>query len=72
MNFHYRLAAIKCIMSTFQVHDQSDNFNVKLRKHVANVTFIVIPKIVGALTLIAIDDTCNDILKTVIHLLLFY
>lgn len=64
--FHRRIAAIKCIMSAFQVHDHVNNPKNKMRHQIADVTYILIPKLVGTFTVIALEkETSNDTLKTV-------
>lgn len=42
-------------MSVFQVHDDADEDNVVQRKCVANVVFLLIPKIIATITNIALD-----------------
>lgn len=53
-------------MSVFQVHDEANENDIEQRSHIANVIFILIPKIVRTLTNIATGDkTISDSLKVV-------
>lgn len=64
--FYHRIAGVKCIMSAFQVHDHVNNSKNNLRHQIANVIFIVIPKILGTLTLISSEKgISNNALKAV-------
>ncbi|XP_055307630.1 uncharacterized protein LOC129571804 [Sitodiplosis mosellana] len=59
-----RIAAVKCIMSLFQVHDATDERNTKQRQYIADVVFVLIPKIVRTLTNIAVgSNTLSETLK---------
>lgn len=54
-------------MSVFQVHIEANSDNVEQRRQVANVTYLLIPKIVRSLTIISTsDNTHNDDPKMVI------
>lgn len=37
------------MMSIFQVHNESDDSNFVQRKHVAGITFLILPKIMSTL-----------------------
>lgn len=40
-------------MSIFQVHNECDDENTDQRKHIADITFLLIPKIMSTLTNVA-------------------
>lgn len=44
-----RLAAVNCLMSIMQVHDEADFTDVVLRDQIANVIFLFLPKILSTL-----------------------
>lgn len=41
------------MMSIFQVHNESDDSNFVQRKHVAGITFLILPKIMSTLANVA-------------------
>lgn len=51
-----RLVAIKCILSIFWVHDEADHTDIVLRARIADVLFLVIPKVLSTLCDVAIGD----------------
>lgn len=51
-----RLSAIKCILSIFWVHDEADFTDIVLRARVADVLFVIIPKVLSTLSAVAIGD----------------
>lgn len=50
------MAAIKCIMSLEYVHDEADPDDIVLRQQIADVVFILLPKIVSTLIQVATGD----------------
>lgn len=52
----YRIAAVECIMSIFQVHSENDDGNTEQRKLVSNITFLLIPKLMSTLTNVATSN----------------
>lgn len=50
------MAAIKCVMSLEHVHDAADFEDVVLRNQIADVVFILLPKIVSTLIQVATGD----------------
>lgn len=53
-------------MSVFQVHDAADEGNTKQRQYVADVVFLLIPKIIMTLTNVAVgSNTLSETLKMV-------
>lgn len=59
-----RIAGINCITSVFQVHTDLNVSEVKQRQQVADLVFIVIPKIIA--TLLKVTTESNDTLIAVI------
>lgn len=55
-NFDCRMASIKCIMSLMCVHDEADFEDIVLRNQIADVVFILLPKLVTTLIQIATGD----------------
>lgn len=51
-----RLAAVQCIMSLFWVNDDADLDDIVLRAHVADTTFLLIPKVLKTLVDVASGD----------------
>lgn len=62
--FLQRTAGINCITSVFQVHTDLNVSEVKQRQQVADLVFIVIPKIIA--TLLKVTTESNDTLIAVI------
>lgn len=53
-------------MSAFQVHDHLDNSRKNMRHQIADLTFILVPKLFGTFTLISSGKgASNDTLKMV-------
>lgn len=52
--FSIRFAALKSTMSVFQVHDETEERDAKQRRCIADVMFLLIPKIVSTLTNVAV------------------
>lgn len=62
-----RLKAVQCIQSIFWVHDDADHGDIVLRAHIADVLFLIIPKVLGTMCDIATgDETQGDALIKVI------
>lgn len=58
-----RIAAIKCMMSIFQVNDDADESDIVLRHHIADNVFLLIPKIIKTLCNIAtMNETHGELL----------
>lgn len=54
--FLNRIAAIRCIMSVEQVHDEADESDIVVRRQIGDIVFVVLPKIVNTLTNIATSE----------------
>lgn len=50
------MASIKCIMSLKYVHDEADPDDIVLRNQVADVVFILLPKVLSTLIQVATGD----------------
>lgn len=50
------MAAINCILSVEQCHDEADFSDIVLRDQVANTVFIMLPKIIITLRNVALSD----------------
>lgn len=60
------MAAIKCIMSVEYVHEEADPDDIVLRTQIADVVFILLPKLASTLIQVATgDDTQGHALVTV-------
>lgn len=66
--FSHRIAAIKCILSVEQVHDDADESDIVFRHQIANVVFLVLPKVISTLINVATgDETLGEALIAVIN-----
>lgn len=50
------MAAIRCVMSLEYVHDEADADDIVLRNQIADVVFILLPKLVSTLIQVATGD----------------
>lgn len=50
------MAAIKCVMSLKYVHEEADVGDIVLRNQIADVVFILLPKVVSTLFQVATGD----------------
>lgn len=50
------MAAVKCVMSLEYVHDEADTDDIVLRNQIADVVFILLPKVVSTLIQVATGD----------------
>lgn len=50
------MKAIECIQSVLQIHDNADTSDIVLRHQIADIVFILLPKIVATLKNIATGD----------------
>lgn len=61
-----RIAGIECTLSVFQLHDEADHNDIVLRKQVADLVFILLPKIFSTLKNVATgDETLGETLIVV-------
>lgn len=51
-----RIAAINCILSTKQIHDAADLADIVIRDQVADIVFLMLPKVVATLKNVALGD----------------
>lgn len=64
----FRIAAVKCVMSVFQVHNECNVDTTRQRQQIADCTFLLIPKIISTLTNVATGDSIvGEALITVIY-----
>lgn len=52
----FRIAAINCILSTEQIHDDADFSDIVFRDQVAEIVFLMLPKVVATLKTVALGD----------------
>lgn len=66
----FRIAAVKCMMAVFQVHNECNVDIIRQRQQIADCTFLLIPKIISTLTNVATGDSIiGEALITVILLI---
>lgn len=51
-----RMAGIECTLSVQQLHDAADKNDIVLRRQIADIVFILLPKILSTLTNVATGD----------------
>lgn len=64
------MAGIKCMMSVLQVHNEADSSDIVLRDQIANVVFILLPKLTLTLINVAIGDMTQG--QALISVNIFY
>lgn len=65
--FYFSISALKCLMTTFYVHNEANFRDLELRRSVADTMFVYLPKTVSVLVEKALgDETLGDTIRTVI------
>lgn len=54
--FFNRIAAINCLLSSMQIHDEADFSDVVLRSQIADVVFAISPGIFAKLSRVPVGD----------------